>query len=163
MDLTHLHLLLNHFPIIGTIAGIGIMIWGLIKKESNVQRAVLGLWVALTVITLPVMKTGEEAEETVEHIPGISKHIIHEHEEAAEFALWWMIALGAVSLVALITGRKELNKKMVYAAFAISLMTFSVMARTGYLGGQIRHTEIYGKAQNAPNAETQNGTEEEDD
>ncbi|MFN8155205.1 MAG: hypothetical protein U0Y08_13010 [Bacteroidia bacterium] len=165
MDLTHLHLLLNHFPIIGTIAGIGIMLWGLLKKDSNVQRAVLGLWVVLTLITLPVMKTGEEAEETIEKIPGISEQVMHEHEEAAEFALWWMIALGAVSLVGLILGRKELNKKLVYAAFAVSLMTFAVMARTGYLGGQIRHTEIYGKAA-VTDAPGQNGAaaaEEDED
>ncbi len=166
MDLTHLHLLLNHFPIIGTIAGIGIMLWGLLKNDTGVQKAVLGLWVVLTVITLPVMKTGEEAEETVENIPGISENIMHEHEEAAEFALWWMIALGALSLVALITGRNGLNKKLVYAAFAVSLMTFAVMARTGYLGGQIRHTEISGKAATANNgAETgaETGAAEEDD
>jgi uncharacterized membrane protein len=145
MDLTHLHLLLNHFPIIGTIIGIGIMLWGLIKKEYNIQKTVLGLWVILTLLTFPVMKTGEEAEETIENIPGISEQIMHEHEEAAEFALWMMVGLGLLSLAALLMGQKNnLGKKLPVVAFIFSLAVFGAMARTGYLGGQIRHTELQG-------------------
>lgn len=145
MDLTHLHLLLNHFPIIGTIIGIGIMLWGLIKKEYTIQKTVLGLWVILTLLTFPVMKTGEEAEETIENIPGISEQIMHEHEEAAEFALWMMVGLGLLSLAALLIGQKNtLGKKLPMVAFIFSLAVFGAMARTGYLGGQIRHTELQG-------------------
>jgi uncharacterized membrane protein len=145
MDLTHLHLLLNHFPIIGTIIGIGIMLWGLIKKEYNIQKTVLGLWVILTLLTFPVMKTGEEAEETIENIPGISEQIMHEHEEAAEFALWMMVGLGLLSLAGLLIGQNNnLGKKLPLVAFIFSLAVFGAMARTGYLGGQIRHTELQG-------------------
>lgn len=157
MDLTHLHLLLNHFPIIGTIIGIGIMAWGLFKKEYTIQKAVLGLWVILTLITFPVMKTGEEAEETLENIPGISEQIMHEHEEAAELSLWLMTALGLLSLTAILLGQQSsIGKKLPVAAFLFSLVVFGSMARTGYLGGQIRHTELQGTV--AAAAEVKNGT-----
>lgn len=147
MDFTHLHLLLNHFPIIGTLVGIGIMAWGLIKKEYNIQQAVLGLWVVLTLLTFPVMKTGEDAEETVEKIPGVAASMISAHEEAAETAVWLMGALGLLSLAGLLLARRnEYGKKIPVYAFLLSLVVFGAMARTGYLGGQIRHTELAGAA-----------------
>ncbi len=37
MDTTHLHLLLNHFPIIGTLIGSGLLFFGIIKKQDNIK------------------------------------------------------------------------------------------------------------------------------
>ncbi|MBK7886283.1 MAG: hypothetical protein IPJ86_02960 [Bacteroidetes bacterium] len=146
MDLTHLHLLLNHFPIIGTIIGIALMVYALLCKQRIIQNAVLAIWVAMAIITIPVMKTGEEAEETVENIAGITEASIHAHEEAAELALWLMITLGIVSLAGLLLKNKDANKASLFTkpAFVLSLVVFAAMARTGYLGGQIRHTELQG-------------------
>ncbi|MBK9402700.1 MAG: hypothetical protein IPN36_18230 [Bacteroidetes bacterium] len=144
MDLTHLHLLLNHFPIIGTIIGIALMAYALFRKQHAIQNAVLAIWVAMAIITIPVMKTGEEAEETVENIAGITEASIHAHEEAAELALWLMITLGIVALAALLLHSRDKNKAgmLVKLAFLLSLVVFVSMARTGYLGGLIRHTEL---------------------
>jgi hypothetical protein len=48
-------------------------------------------------------------------------------------------------------------------AFALSLLTFGLMARTGYLGGQIRHTEIRtGAAANVPAGEILGGEKDDD-
>ena len=166
MDLTHLHLLLNHFPIIGTLIGVGLMAYALFRKEENLQRAVLLLWVLMTLVTPVVMKTGEEAEETVERITGVTKTAIHEHEEAAEVALWLMIGLGVVSLAALVLNYRKSNiRTITLFAFVLSLAVSAAMARTGYLGGLIRHTEIAGNAgANANGSATgaEAGEEEED-
>jgi hypothetical protein len=35
MDATHLHLLLTHFPIVGTIIGIGILAYGQISNNNT--------------------------------------------------------------------------------------------------------------------------------
>ena len=79
MDLAHLHLLLNHFPIIGTMLGTVLLLYALIKKEGNLQRAVLVIWVLMAALTPIVMNTGEEAEEKVEVIAGIQEDAIKEH------------------------------------------------------------------------------------
>ena len=34
MNQAHLHMVLNHFPIIGLIFGIGVLFYGIIKKHS---------------------------------------------------------------------------------------------------------------------------------
>lgn len=168
MDSTHLHLLLNHFPIIGTILGTGVMAYGYFTKSEATKKAALLTWALMALITIPVFLTGEPAEESVENLPGVSEAIIHEHEEAADLALWVMEALGALSLVALVipSGKEKTARTLVGVAFALSLVSFGLMARTGYLGGQIRHSEIRSGVAAATGAEGQTegkGGEADDD
>ncbi len=164
MDSTHLHLLLNHFPIIGTILGTAIMAYGYFAQSETTKKAALLTWFAMALVAIPVFLTGEPAEESVEGLAGVSEAIIEQHEEAAELAIWVMEALGLFALLALFMKSKypSANKTMMGIAFALSLVTFGLMARTGYLGGQIRHTEIRsGATAQTPAAET--GGEHDDD
>jgi uncharacterized membrane protein len=143
MDLAHLHLLINHFPIVGTLIGTVIMLYALVKNEKVLQRTVLVLWVVLAAISPLVMSTGEEAEHKVEEMPGMSHDVIHEHEEAAEYAYWMIIGLGVISLAALSLYKMGSDISMATKiSFVISLFVATAMIRTGYLGGLIRHTEI---------------------
>ncbi|MFN0190102.1 MAG: hypothetical protein ACKVQV_15490 [Bacteroidia bacterium] len=142
MDFAHLHLLINHFPIVGIIIGTFIMLYALVKNEKNLQRTVLVLWVILAAITPLVMSTGEDAEHKVEEMAGISEATIHEHEEAAEYAYWLMIGLGVISLAALSLHKMGSDILMATKiSFVISLFAATAMVRTGYLGGLIRHIE----------------------
>ena len=163
MDSTHLHLILNHFPIIGTLLGAGVMAYGIFSRSESTKNAALWMWFFMALAAIPVFLTGEPAEESVEGIAGVSENLIEQHEEAAEIALWAMEALGLFSLIlAIIRLRKaDTAKAGVYLAFALSLVTFALMARTGYLGGQIRHSEIRsGIAASNPNNENEGGGEQ---
>jgi hypothetical protein len=44
MSFTHLHLLLNHFPVIGVIIAIGILFFSFFKKNSAVGKVELALF-----------------------------------------------------------------------------------------------------------------------
>ncbi len=144
MDATHLHLLLNHFPIIGTILGVGVMAYGYITSSDQVKKSALWTWFVMALIAIPVFLTGEPAEESIEGIAGVSEGLIEEHEEAATVAIWLMEALGLLSLVTLVLGKTKdsLSKPLVLVSTVLGLVVFGAMARTGYLGGQIRHSEI---------------------
>lgn len=168
MDATHLHLLLNHFPIIGSLLGVGVMAYGYLTSSEQVKKTALWTWAAMAAIAIPVFLTGEPAEERVEGIASVSESLIEAHEEAATIAIWLMEALGLLSLVTLIMGwgKEWLSKPLVMVATVLSLATFVAMARTGYLGGQIRHSEIRsGMAANFDNNEIggESGGEEQDD
>lgn len=164
MDYAHLHLILNHFPIIGTLTGTLLMAYALIAGELKMQKAILFLWIVFAALTPLVMNTGESAEEVVEKIPGVSEAAMEEHEEAAEFSLWMMIGLGLISIAALATTGKAMGKNIARLAFFFSLLVFASMARTGYLGGQIRHTEFSAADTVAANPEKgSSGEKEEDD
>ena len=73
MDLTHLHLLLNHFPIVGTALAVALMLWGIFKQNTTTKINAAAILVAMALVSIPVFFTGEPAEETVEHLPGISQ------------------------------------------------------------------------------------------
>lgn len=144
MDATHLHLVLTHFPIIGTIIGVGILTYGHIFKNLEVKKVSLIIFILMGLLTIPVFLTGEEAGETVETIAGISEQLIEEHEELAEKAIWLMGLLSVISLLSLfaIFKKSSFAKAITIVALIVSIVTFGLFAQVGNLGGQIRHSEI---------------------
>lgn len=99
MDATHFHLAFTHFPIVGTIIGMFILAYGQFAKNDEFKKVAFATFILMSLLTIPVFLTGEEAEETVEHLTGISEQLIENHEELAEKAIWLMGILGILSLV----------------------------------------------------------------
>ena len=143
MNPTHIHLLLNHFPIIGTLIGSAILLYSIIKKQDTGKITGAFIIVIMAIIAIPVLLTGEPAEESVEHLSGISKALIHDHEEAYEKAFWLMEITGVFSLLAIVFYKIKLRfaPKAFLVAFIFSAITFFAMAWAGNLGGKIRHPE----------------------
>jgi len=161
MNQTHIHLLITHLPIFGSILGGLVLAHGLWTKSNQTKIAAYNIFIISAIGAGIAYLTGEAAEETVENIQGISENIIEQHEDFAVFALVSLIILGVASLAGLfLTLRKSaLTKTTAILVLFISLISFGLVARTGYLGGQIRHTEI-----NNPTTTTQGqGGESEDD
>ncbi|MBL7741087.1 MAG: hypothetical protein JNK14_17830 [Chitinophagaceae bacterium] len=144
MNTTHLHLLLNHFPIIGTLIGSGLLVWGVTRKQNTIKMAAALILAVMAIVAIPVYLTGEPAEESVENLPGISESLIELHEEAAVIAIWLMSITGLASLVALLFAwqKRKATGTVFILVLVLSVFAFGTMARTGYYGGQIRHTEI---------------------
>lgn len=166
MDATHLHLLLNHFPVIGTLIGSALLLWGLIRNQPNISAIAATLLTVMAVIAIPVYLTGEPAEETVEKLPGVSESIIEMHENAATIAIWLMGITGITALVSLFFQwqKRKSAKPAFITAFIFSVVCFVTMARAGYYGGQIRHTEIRSSAvQNSGEQEIDKKDKEKDD
>ena len=155
MDATHFHLILTHFPIVGTFIGIGILVYGQISRDDSIKKVALSVFIIMSLLTIPVFLTGEGAEESVEHLAGVSKSIIEEHEELASIAIWIMGLLGVISLVGLysIIKKRSYSKLLNSIILIVSLVTFGLFAKVGNLGGQIRHTEI---RKNSTNVQIEN-------
>ncbi len=144
MDATHLHLILTHFPIVGTFIAVGIFSFGLFTDNKSAKKIALIVFILMAILSIPVFLTGEEAEESIEHLPGISEQVIEAHEEFAEIAIWFMAALGVISLVDLLFLIKDFSfvKTWNILTLFISLITLGLFVKVGSLGGAIRHTEI---------------------
>lgn len=157
MNQAHLHLLLNHFPVIGAILCLLLLLFALMRKSTELKRASLGGLVLISLLTIPAYLTGEPAEKLVEHLPGVSEALIESHEEAALVAFIALGLTGALALVGLIWFRRRTTLPTWLTAAALLLTSVSVglMARTANLGGEIRHTEIRASAAvTAPGGET---------
>src|ERR1051326_6858902 len=83
MDTVHLHLLLNHVPIVGTFIGLMICITSFFIKDQWIRRIGLSVFVFAAACAIPVYLTGESAEEAIEHLPGVNESLINKHEDAA--------------------------------------------------------------------------------
>lgn len=150
MDATHLHLMLTHFPIVGTIIGVIILAYGQFSKKNEIKKVAFLIFIIMALLTIPVFLTGDGAEETVEHIPGVSEKLIERHAEFAENAIIFMGLLGLLSLVSFIAIVRKLSIEKIVAiiTLSVSLVTCAVFVQVGNLGGQIRHSEIQPKDQN---------------
>ena len=144
MNQTHIHLLITHLPIFGSILGGLVLAHGLWTKSNQTKIAAYNLFVISAIGAGIAYLTGEPAEETVENIQGIVEATINQHEEFALFALISLIILGLTSIIGLFITLNNLamTRTVAFIILFISLISFGLVARTGYLGGQIRHTEF---------------------
>jgi uncharacterized membrane protein len=143
MSAVHLHLMLNHLPVVGSLIGILLLAVALLRRSSELAEVTLGLFGLLGAASLAVFLTGEPAEELVEKLPGFSESITHAHEEVAEFATIVMVGFGVLALGALAAFRRHALPRWVTAGgLALALVAGGLMGYTGYLGGQVRHTEV---------------------
>lgn len=163
MSQLHLHLLITHLPVFGSILGAIVLGYGLWVKSDQTKNAAYFVFIISAIGAGIAYLTGEGAEEAVEKIQGVSENMIELHEDAAMYALVSLIFLGIMSIIALLASRfrTSLVNSMSIVVLILSLVSFGLVARTGYLGGQIRHTEIAsGAVQGNGGAE---GGEKDDD
>jgi len=152
MDATHIHLLLNHFPILGSLFGFCLLAYGLLRKSEALEKAGLVTLVVIGLLGVPAYFTGEEAEETVEDLPGVSEHYLEAHEELAEVAFWLVEATTALALITLVLSATQgRNFRLLSALTALlAIGTFGTMVVVGLYGGKIRHSEVRGDAAEQP-------------
>ncbi|MBZ5551163.1 MAG: hypothetical protein LAO21_00485 [Acidobacteriia bacterium] len=144
MNLAHVHLLLNHIPVLGTGFGLILFIVALLRKSEELRKACHGTFVVVALLAIPAYLTGDPAERVVKNLPGVSKSIIEAHDDAASASLIALSILGVVSMVGFILMWKSrpVPQWFTILLLALALIVTGMMAWTANLGGQIRHTEV---------------------
>ena len=144
MNLAHLHVLLNHFPTIGTVMGFGLFLVALVWKSEDLKRASLGVFVVIALVSIPAYLSGNAAQLILEGTPDISEATIEAHEDAALLAFVFMGLTGLVSWLVLWQFRRLSNfvNWNMPAVLLLSAVTVGLMARAANLGGEINHPEI---------------------
>ncbi len=138
MNLAHLHLVLNHFPIIGAIIGLSLFVGSLVGKNEDLKRASLIIFAAVALLALPTFFSGIGAQAAVRKDPTVPADLIERHQGAAILALFLMEITGALALAELWRSRSW----NVVAILFFAIVTLGMMARVGNTGGDIRHPEI---------------------
>ena len=144
MNLPHVHLLLNHFPIIGTIIALGLYLFALIGKSEDLKRASLVIFAGIALLAIPTYMSGNGAEEALRKLPGVSKNAIMAHNNAALVSIIFIELTGMFAWLGLWQYRRFLHARVWTLATVVVLSITAVffMTVTGNTGGQIRHTEI---------------------
>ena len=144
MDLTHIHLLLNHFPTVGSIIGGGLFVLSLITNSNDLKRASLVVLLGISLISIPTYMSGNGAQEAIKSLPGVSKSLIETHEGAALVAIGFMEVTGAFAWLGLWQFRRlaRVPNWNLTVILVLTLVTLGLMARASDIGGEIRHAEI---------------------
>jgi len=144
VNLAHLHLLLNHFPTVGTVIGLGLFIGSLATHNDSLKRASMLVLLLIAVSALPVYFTGNAALEAIQSRPDVSKQFVARHQDVALLALILMGITGALAWRGLweFRGNARPSTWNVYGILLFSLLTVALMTVTATMGGEIRHEEI---------------------
>jgi len=152
MDLTHIHLLLNHFPTIGFLIGGGLFLLSLITNSNDLKRASLVVLLGIALISIPTYQSGNAAQQNIKTLPGVSNSLIEAHEGAAFVAMIFMLFTGALSWLGLWQLRRlgRVPNWNLGIILVLTVVTFALMARASNMGGEIRHAEIRAAQGDAP-------------
>jgi uncharacterized membrane protein len=153
MDLTHLHLLLNHVPTVGMIIALGLFVLALVAKRDHLLEASLVLLLGVALVTIPTYVTGNAAAQRICRSPGpnapcqdptVLRALIEAHEGAAMPAMFMMEFVGAFAWLGLWQYRRARRVPAwnLTIILILSLVTFAAVAKAANLGGDIRHPEI---------------------
>jgi hypothetical protein len=146
----HLHLAINHVPIIGlSVACLPVLLGILFHSRGALAAGLVA--VILCVGTLPaIMETGEAAQESFADgsiDPGMDaagKAAFREHSGRAKFTAPVIYAAGILALVALLVLVK-LPRQAAWISWAVLLgsgLSIGLSIWTAEAGGRIRHTEF---------------------
>src|SRR4029453_12175828 len=143
-NITHLHLLLNHVPTVGSIVALGLLLLAFVRQNEHLKLAGLEVLFVIAVVTLPAYMSGVGAHQKLRDRPGISDEAIKVHQDAALDGFTVTEFAGFVAWVALWQFRRggRAVPGLVPAAMLLSIVALALMARAATLGGDIRHPEI---------------------
>jgi hypothetical protein len=152
MNLPHIHLLLNHLPILGTLITLALFFVALVSKQDDLKQASLAMFALIALLAIPTYMSGSGARQLMKENPNLSMAAIETHQGAALIALIFMEITGGVALLALWPfSRASKNpwqsrpaQFMLGLVLVLAIVTSAFMAIAGNTGGNIRHPEILG-------------------
>lgn len=144
MNPAHLHLMLNHIPLVGIGFVILLILVGISRKSDELINISLIFVIFIALFTIIVHQTGESAEEFVKGEPGFSEELILNHDYAADLAFVFVEVVGVLALITLAAKRfyKKFANILVFLTFTALVVAGGLMVRAANLGGKISHPEI---------------------
>lgn len=150
MNLPHIHLLLNHWPVIGAFIGLGLCLLAMITKSEDLKQGTYALFALLALLSIPTYLSGNAAEQAIRNLPELPKELVESHEGAAIMAflaieitgMFALVGLWQFSRAAKNTAGSRSASWVTTAVLIFSVITAGLMAVAGNTGGDIRHPEI---------------------
>src|SRR5215475_580642 len=150
MNLAHIHLLLNHWPIIGAFVGLLLFLVAFFANSDDLKQTSLAFFAIIALLAIPTYMSGDVANVVLKaSTTPLPKELVSTHHGAALLSLIFIEITGAVALIGLWQFSRMSRPAPGPVArwnFALVLLLSSVtaglMTVTGNTGGAIRHPEI---------------------
>jgi len=144
VNVSHLHLISNHIPTIGTVVVLALLTIAFFRRDENLKLVGLEALFVVAVLTLPVFISGAAAFTKLAKTPGVSQTAVRLHQDVAIYGFIWLEFAGFIGWLALWGARRHgrASNGLTIATFVLTVMSLIVMGRAANLGGDIRHPEI---------------------
>ncbi|HVA36433.1 MAG TPA: hypothetical protein VNJ51_02340 [Candidatus Dormibacteraeota bacterium] len=141
MNVAHLHLIINHAPVVGLAFTAFLLLWAAVRRSAEVRRAALVAIALVALTAIPVYLTGDKSEDVIANVPGLTKDLIDRHEDASKVALVATEVLGVVAVGALVVPGAAAAGVTLPGVLVLNLLALATMGWAANLGGQIHHPE----------------------
>lgn len=139
----HVHVMLNHIPIVGVPLAALLLGLGHVRRSGEMIRTASAILVLLGVATIGVKLTGEPAEEAVEQAAWFNEGAVETHEELANVATIVVVAASLVAAAAWWRGRRAPpGRALVLVQLLLAGLASGILAAAALRGGAIRHDEF---------------------
>jgi len=144
MNYSHIHIVLNHFPTIGTLFGLLLLLYGLWRKKQDLQIISFVIFMVMAMLVIPTFVTGAAANEAIAGRPDFNSAMVDLHRSAAIVASTFLFLTGTFAWLALWQYRrfKIQSGWTVWTVLGLGILTMAFMLETGTHGGEISHPEI---------------------
>ncbi len=141
----HLHLLINHFPIIGILMGLIALSLAVIWKSDGGRRIGLVLLALCNLAAYPTFKLGQIAYRHIRAIADdVGQDWLDTHMERAESLDYLFYFAALVAIIALYSGWRKLRWATALAVTA-GIVSVAALVGAGWIadaGGKFMHGEI---------------------
>jgi uncharacterized membrane protein len=139
----HIHLLVNHAPIFGSLFALVLLLASYFTSADTFRRTAFVILILTAFAGAAAKYSGEPAEDAVRGFPGVSRDVIHAHEDMADKAFIFAGVLGVLALGGLVRWRRgPIPGGVTLVAVLATAFVGGAMVYTGLLGGRVRHTEV---------------------
>lgn len=144
MNMAHVHIVLNHVPSLGSIAGLFLLAVAIFTKHDGLKKFSMGVLVLVAIATLPTYISGNGARQVISKQPTLPAGIIEVHQNAAMLTLVAMTIAGAFAWFGLWEIRRfsRAGSLTTIGSLLTSAVATALILFTGSLGGKISHAEI---------------------
>jgi uncharacterized membrane protein len=156
MNLAHLHLVLNHFPVVGTLIALGLFLGALAGRNEELKRASLVIFLVIALLTIPTYLSGNAAQQAIKNLAEVSQTSVVAHQDAALLAYVFMELTGGLAWFGLWQFRRNacFGRGTLLAILLLAFVTVGLMANAADVGGAIRHPEILSSPETAATPRT---------
>ena len=141
----YVHVVLNHLPIIGLLAGLMVLVIAIFQKSRATAIAAYSVIFVMSLSVFPVTEFGEKAEDQVESLlDKAGHHWLEEHSARADRAGWIYYVAAGVALGGLVAPR-FLPKSAPFFLWATLLIGIAALTAGVWIasaGGKIMHREF---------------------
>ena len=155
-DAAHLHLMVNHFPVVLSIVGMASLAVGAVTRRDFYWRAGLILMVLAAIAAGVAILTGESASDEIRQRAFVVRGTIGAHSSAAYAALWALLVAGVISGYARWSARARevmaLPAWLRELVLLLALVGASLVSYAAYRGGIIVYDAPVLQTLRAPSA-----------